>query len=256
LNVDLIFRFQTKGEEMATATAKPEVFTRKASGLVRVMSPFSAFVYNILTMGLIFPWTYLWAPGALPGGKLVWGILLAMVIEIPIALVYVWLSTALPRSGGDYVFQSRVFGGGVAFTVVMSGYVIWILQWVALSGWLLAYLGFAPLFLGLGATTGQCAMSNLAFGSQARPGIIITSILNAFVAMMILISGFKNYVRFQSVMIGGTLLAFVDHAGRALHWAIPVSSMQRLDAFALAISGEPRILFRPPETHPLPQALI
>ncbi len=146
---------KTKGEEMATATAKPEVFTRKASGLVRVMSPFSAFVYNILTMGLIFPWTYLWAPGALPGGKLVWGILLAMVIEIPIALVYVWLSTALPRSGGDYVFQSRVFGGGVAFTVVMSGYVIWILQWVALSGWLLSYLGFAPLFLGLGRNDGE-----------------------------------------------------------------------------------------------------
>ena len=73
---------------MATATAKPEVFTRKASGLVRVMSPFSAFVYNILTMGLIFPWTYLWAPGALPGGQLVWGILLAMLLEIPIALSY------------------------------------------------------------------------------------------------------------------------------------------------------------------------
>ena len=68
-------------------TAKPEVFTRKASGLVRVMSPFSAFVYNILTMGLIFPWTYLWAPGALPGGKLVWGILLAMLIEIPLLSV-------------------------------------------------------------------------------------------------------------------------------------------------------------------------
>ncbi len=100
---------------MATAAAKPEVFTRNASGLVRVMSPYSAFVYNILTMGLIFPWTYLWAPGALPGGRLVWGILLAMIFEIPIALTYVWLSTALPRSGGDYVFQSRVFGGGVGF---------------------------------------------------------------------------------------------------------------------------------------------
>ncbi|MGB9639734.1 MAG: amino acid permease [Anaerolineales bacterium] len=119
---------------MTTTTATPEVFVRKASGLVRVMSPWAAFVYNILTMGLIFPWTYLWAPGALPGGKLVWGILLAMLIEIPIAFVYVWLSTAMPRSGGDYVFESRVFGGGVAFTVVMSGYVIWILQWVALSG--------------------------------------------------------------------------------------------------------------------------
>lgn len=221
---------------MATATAKPEVFTRKASGLVRVMSPFSAFVYNILTMGLIFPWTYLWAPGALPGGKLVWGILLAMVIEIPIALVYVWLSTALPRSGGDYVFQSRVFGGGVAFTVVMSGYVIWILQWVALSGWLLAYLGFAPLFLGLGAFTGNAGMTNLGLWFTGSTGIIVTSILNAFVAMMILVSGFKNYVRFQGVMIVGTLLAFVTMLV-VLFTGNPASSAIKLDAFALAISG-------------------
>jgi len=43
----------------SVAETRPEVFTRKASGLVRVMSPYSAFVYNILTMGLIFPWTYL-----------------------------------------------------------------------------------------------------------------------------------------------------------------------------------------------------
>ncbi|MFZ5819258.1 MAG: amino acid permease [Chloroflexota bacterium] len=221
---------------MTTATAKPEVFTRKASGLVRVMSPFSAFVYNILTMGLIFPWTYLWAPGALPGGKLVWGILLAMVIEIPIALVYVWLSTALPRSGGDYVFQSRVFGGGTAFTVVMSGYVIWILQWVALSGWLLSYLGFAPLFLGLGATTGSAAMSGLGIWFTTSTGIIVTSILNAFVAALILISGFKNYVRFQTVMIIGTILAFLTMLV-VLFTGNPATSMARIDSFALAISG-------------------
>ena len=217
-------------------TAKPEVFTRKASGLVRVMSPFSAFVYNILTMGLIFPWVYLWAPGALPGGKLVWGILLAMLIELPIALVYVWLSTALPRSGGDYVFQSRVFGGGVAFTVVMSGYVIWILQWVALSGWLLSYLGFAPLFLGLGATLGNTAISNLGLWFTGSTGIIITSILNALLSMLILISGFKNYVRFQSVMIVGTMLAFVTMLV-VLFMGDPASSIIKMDAFALAISG-------------------
>ena len=146
---------------MATAVATPEVFVRKSSGLVRVMSPSSAFVYNVLTMGLIFPWTYLWAPGALPGGQLVWGILLAMVLEIPIALSYVWLSTAFPRTGGDYVFQSRVFGGGIAFPIVFSGFVIWILQWVALSGWLLATLGFAPLFLGLAASTGNSGLVDI-----------------------------------------------------------------------------------------------
>jgi amino acid transporter len=221
---------------MATATARPEVFTRKASGLVRVMSPYSAFVYNILTMGLIFPWTYLWAPGALPGGKLVWGILLAMIIEIPVAFAYVWLSTALPRSGGDYVFESRVFGGGTAFTVVMSGYVIWILQWVALSGWLLSYLGFAPLFLGLGATMGNPALSQAGVWFTQPTGIIVVSILNALVAMLILVSGFKNYVRFQWVMWYVVLAAFAVMFG-VLFLTPSGQFVERLNAFAVASGG-------------------
>jgi amino acid transporter len=223
---------------MSAASTTPEVFTRKASGLVRVMSPYSAFVYNILTMGLIFPWTYLWAPGALPGGKLVWGILLATVIEIPIAFAYVWLSTALPRSGGDYVFQSRVFGGGVAFTVVMSGFVIWILQWVALSGWLVSYLGFAPLFLGLGATMGNATFSSWGAWFTTANGIIVVSIINAFLSLVLLVSGFKNYVRFQHVMWWGTLLAFAV-VFFVLFTTSPSTFVERLNDFAVKSGGAP-----------------
>jgi amino acid transporter len=222
---------------MATAAAIPEVFTRKASGLVRVMSPTSAFMYNILTMGLVFPWTYLWAPGALPGGKLVWGILLAMVVEIPIGLAYVFLSTALPRTGGDYVFQSRVLGGFWGFVVVISGYTTWFLQWVALSGWLVAYLGFAPLFLGLGATLGNPALSAIGvWFTHPWPGIVITSIVNALVGMLLLISGFKNYVKVQYWMFYGTLIAFAT-ALIVLFTTPPSEFVSRLNAFAVASGG-------------------
>jgi amino acid transporter len=222
----------------ATAAAKPEVFTRKASGLVRVMSPYSAFIYNVLTMGLIFPWTYLWAPGALPGGKLVWGILLATLLEIPIAFAYVWLSTALPRSGGDYVFQSRAFGGFWGFTLLMSGFVIWILQWVALSGWLLSYLGFAPLFLGLGATLGNQALTQVGIWFTSSTGIIITSITNALLSMLLLVSGFKNYVKLQYVMFYGILLAFFTML--LVLFTTPASEfVARLNAFAVASGGAP-----------------
>ncbi|HEY8168451.1 MAG TPA: amino acid permease [Candidatus Limnocylindrales bacterium] len=221
---------------MATAVATPEVFVRKSSGLVRVMSPSSAFVYNILTMGLIFPWTYLWAPGALPGGQLVWGILLAMVLEIPIALAYVWLSTALPRSGGDYVFQSRVLGGGIAFTLVFSGFVIWILQWVALSGWLLSYLGLAPLFLGLGVSLQSQGMIELATWFTTATGIIVVSILNALTALLILVSGFRNYVSFQRVMWIATLLAFGTMVV-VLFLTTPSEVPAKLDAFSAAMGG-------------------
>ena len=226
---------------MATATtipgaAAPEVFVRKSSGLVRVMSPSSAFVYNVLTMGLIFPWTYLWAPGALPGGRLVEGILLAMILEIPIALSYVWLSTAFPRTGGDYVFQSRVLGGGLAFTVVFSGFVIWILQWVALSGWLLATLGFAPLFLGLGASFNSSGLVDLAAWFTTPTGIIVTSVANAGIALVILASGFRNYVRVQRVMWVAILVSFATML-IVLATTTPGAVPGRLDAFSAAIGG-------------------
>jgi APA family basic amino acid/polyamine antiporter len=231
-------------EEWAMASAVAagaEVFTRKASGLVRVMSPYSAFIYNILTMGLIFPWTYLWAPGALPGGKLVWGILLATLLEIPIAMAYVWLSTALPRSGGDYVFQSRAFGGGTGFTLLMSGFVIWILQWVALSGWLLAYLGFAPLFLGLGATLPSAALSSIGVWFTTANGIVITSIINAALSLLLLISGFKNYVKVQYVMFYAILAAFATML-IVLFTTSPAVFADRLNAFAVASGGSANFL--------------
>ena len=221
---------------MATVATTPEVFVRKSSGLVRVMSPSSAFIYNVLTMGLIFPWTYLWAPGALPGGQLVWGILLAMVLEIPIALAYVWLSTAFPRTGGDYVFQSRVFGGGIAFTLVFSGFVIWILQWVALSGWLLSTLGFAPLFLGLAASTGNSSLVDISTWFTTPFGILVTSIANAGVALLILVSGFRNYVRLQRVMWVAILVAFATMLLTLV--LTPASEVPaKLDAFSAAIGG-------------------
>jgi amino acid transporter len=220
---------------MAEAVA-PQVFTRRASGLVRVMSPYSAFIYNILTMGVIFPWTYLWAPTAFQGSNLVLGILFAFVFELPIALAYVWLATSLPRSGGDYVFQSRVFGGGFGFTVVFAFFVVWILQWVALSGWLLASLGIAPTFIGLGVTTGIGAFTDIGTWAAGTTGIIVISIANALIALVLLVTGFRNYVRFQYVMWYAILISF----GIVLLLFLtndPGSATGKLDAFARDVDG-------------------
>jgi amino acid transporter len=220
---------------MAEAVA-PQVFTRRASGLVRVMSPYSAFIYNILTMGVIFPWVYLWAPTAFQGSNLVLGILFAFLFELPIALAYVWLATALPRSGGDYVFQSRVFGGGFGFTVVFAFFVVWILQWVALSGWLMATLGLAPTFIGLGVTTGVDAFTSFGTWAASSNGIIIISVVNALVALILLVTGFKNYVRFQYIMWYAILISF----GIVLLMFLftnPESAHAKLDAFANDVDG-------------------
>src|SRR3990172_8051728 len=220
---------------MAEAVA-PQVFTRRASGLVRVMSPYSAFIYNILTMGIIFPWVFMQAPTAFQGSNLVLAILFAFLFELPIAMAYVWLATALPRSGGDYVFQSRVFGGGFGFTVVFGFFVVWILQWVALPGWLLATLGFARRFIGLGVTTGISTFTDIGTWAAGANGIIIISVMNAIIALVLLVTGFRNYVRFQYVMWYAILLSFGIVVLMFL-FTDPTSSAASLDTFASKVDG-------------------
>jgi basic amino acid/polyamine antiporter, APA family len=192
------------GVEMEATVAKPEVFSRKASGLSRVMSPWSAFIYNFLTMGVIFPWTFVWAPEAFPGVSVWMACLFATLLELPIALAYVWMATAMPRSGGDYVFQSRVLGGAVGFPIVMSGFVIWILQWLALAGWLFANLGLAPLFLGLGVHYHSTGLINAGIWAEGKSGIVTVTIIGMALMAALLTSGFKNYVRLQYLMFIGT----------------------------------------------------
>jgi len=132
------------------------------------MSPWSAYMYNFLTMGVIFPWTFVWAPAAFPGVSVWKACLFAILLELPIALAYVWMATAMPRSGGDYVFQSRVLGGAVGFPVVMSGFVIFILQWVALAGWLLANLAWHRCSWVSACTTRAPASSTPRLGCNPR----------------------------------------------------------------------------------------
>jgi amino acid transporter len=221
---------------MAEAAAAPQVFTRRASGLVRVMSPYSAFIYNVLTMGIIFPWTFVWAPGAFQGHSLVLGILFAFLFELPIALAYVWLATSLPRSGGDYVFQSRVFGGGFGFTVVFGFFVLWILQWVALSGWLLATLGIAPTFIGLGVTLDIQAFTDFGTWAAGSGGIITISLVNAVVSLVLLVSGFRNYVRFQQVIWYSVLASFAVVL-LLFFTSNPDAAATKLSSFAGSVDG-------------------
>jgi len=223
--------------------ATQEVFTRKSSGLIRVMSPFSAFVYNVLTMGLIFPWAFLQSPAAFPGSSLWLGIMICTFFQTFVSLAITFLASAMPRSGGDYIFQSRILGGAFGFTSVMSGFVIWILQWVALSGWLFATLGMAPMFLVLGVKLNSPALLNFGLWSQSAWGVIIISIVLAGFTAAFLVSGFKNYVVVQWFLFGAVILAFVI--------VLVVLAITRTEVFASKFNAFMAELYRMEGNKPL-----
>ena len=91
-------------------SSEVSLFVRKASGLVRAWSIFDAFIYatfsiNLITLGL-FIFSYCWYFG----GSLGTAIVVGGIFTIFEVIVYASLISAMPRAGGDYVWQSRILG--------------------------------------------------------------------------------------------------------------------------------------------------
>src|SRR5918995_4440877 len=108
--------------------AERAVFVRKATGLVRGWSTRDAFIYaafsiNLVTLGL---WIFGYAP-FIPEGSLLWAVLLAGFYLVVQGVTYASLIAAMPRAGGDYVWISRVLGGGIGF--VLAGCGRWVIPW-------------------------------------------------------------------------------------------------------------------------------
>src|SRR3989475_714029 len=96
------------------------IVARGRAGLVRVMSPYSAFAYNVLNIGVIFPWVYITTLSVFPNANVWVGIIVTGLFTGFLAVVYAGLASAMPRTGGDYVFQSRTLKPWLGFAIVST----------------------------------------------------------------------------------------------------------------------------------------
>jgi basic amino acid/polyamine antiporter, APA family len=114
---------------MAAIGEAPTLFLRKATGLVKGWSKFDAFLYsfmsvNFVTLGLFFSLSVL---GFVPNGQVLSALLITGVFMTFLVITYAGLISVMPRAGGDYVWQSRLLGGGVAFVLAVTGW--WFILW-------------------------------------------------------------------------------------------------------------------------------
>src|SRR5256884_108929 len=150
-----------------TATAQVQVFTRRASGLVRVMSPYSAFAYNILNIGVIFPWVYI-TTIAFQAGASVWaGILICGIFTSFLAVVYAGVASTI-----------------AALILIKSFRWFVKLQWVMWYGFLLSYALMVILFLVTPNATFisryDRAAGLVGGGSGAYAAILTNAVANSF----------------------------------------------------------------------------
>jgi basic amino acid/polyamine antiporter, APA family len=176
------------------------LFARKATGLVRGWSVRDGFIYaffsiNLITLGLfIFSYAVF-----IPDGSLMWAVILSGAYLVLQAITYASLIAAMPRAGGDYIWISRVLGGGVGFVLAACGWWFILWHWVPIYANILNVEVFVPL----GAIVG--ADGWVSFFSQAK-GLFVASIIVAIMASVVISLGMRMYARIQKVCFYGGLI--------------------------------------------------
>ncbi|MBN8867074.1 MAG: APC family permease [Solirubrobacterales bacterium] len=104
----------------------PALFTRKATGLVREAKTRDALFYNLLWSSVALTFAFYWLFFAFyPGANPYLGILIAAGLGLPGSFLYAMLTQIMPRTGGDYVFNSRALHPSIGFAGNFS-YCFWL----------------------------------------------------------------------------------------------------------------------------------
>ncbi|HUK49785.1 MAG TPA: APC family permease [Terriglobales bacterium] len=171
---------------MGTTT---EYFARRASGLARNVSAYDALIYNIMWMAPLGTWIYgIWALNLFPGADLPMTVLISEVVALIVGTFYAVFSSSMARSGGDYIWMSRVLHPGIGLSMnfffnmallsIGGATMFWVTQYSL--GPMFEVLGMAPVAAFLESSNGTFIVAitlYVLFGILITRGAKITHII-------------------------------------------------------------------------------
>ncbi len=125
-------------EQADAQPAQPKVFVRESTGMVKNASFFDTIALNLSNMsigallGVIGLYGYMVPSMVGAGLNLVYTCILGFIIAVPQFVVYTMMSRRFPRTGGDYVWISRTFGGFWGSSLSFMGYTLETTAYLAL----------------------------------------------------------------------------------------------------------------------------
>jgi amino acid transporter len=196
-----------------TPAAKTDVFARKSSGLVRAASTLDASLVNLYVatfpimvsfiLGIVLPFY--------AGANLYLTLLIGALLALPILVTYAVATSVMRRSGGDYVFISRMLHPAVGFGANFV-FVLFQILFLTSSGYYFCQWCLAPLARVIGAYSGDAGI--LAFATQLTTPLAIFIVSEIFVVGFGLLFIFRNtrsilkVFRFTLPISGLGLIAF------------------------------------------------
>ena len=193
-------------------------FARKASGLVRGLSFIDAFGVGFMNQGLTpSMWVMITLGlGVYTGGNLIIATLLSAVLcGVGFSLVWGILGGSMPRSGGEYIYNSRIISPLIGIAESFGNAFVWIMWIYVLAPWTVDP-GLTMMFQFLGrADIAETLVSKIdtPFGPFAIWFFVIASVVN-IIGLLFVVFGVKIFASVQKVIMtlgiaGATVILLV-----------------------------------------------
>jgi len=207
-----------------------DLFVRKATGLVRSWSVMDAFVYALFSINLITLGLYSFSQMYYFEGGMVNALIVSALFIFFEVVVYAALISVMPRSGGDYVWQSRILGGAVGFILAVTGwwFILWL--WVPLYGDMFRHIVLVPILGVLGAKDLALWFAGTQHGAFTA-SMITLAIVSVFITL-----GMKTYARIQKFSFYGGMLGLLIVIGLLLTGS-PEAFKSGLESNAVSMFG-------------------
>jgi amino acid transporter len=229
------------GEVAAEAGSSDTLFLRRASGVVRAMSPIDGMFYGYLSATGIYSYFFLLFLGAavFPRADFLVANVVSFILFFFVFATYAMLGASMPRSGGDYVFVSRILHPSLGFVSSMAGWTLWQFFGCYFAGSALINVILRPIFNLIGVSTGQhfwITLSNDVTKNYVRLPLVVLMIV---AAGWITVNGMSWYVKVQKyfMMPGAILGLLIIIAG--LLFVSKSTFFGHFDHFQRDVGGKP-----------------
>jgi basic amino acid/polyamine antiporter, APA family len=194
--------------------ARPETFERRATGLVREAGTLDVLIYNMnfISLGLMAALVFLFSSAFYPGANLYVTAILIFLVVIPTSLVFAFFASAMPRSGADYVYVSRVLHPALGMMSSWNNTVWWFIYGGVPSAFF-AQFGLAPFFSTVGQMAGIGWMQDWGRWFASDWGTFIAGTVLIVVLVALFARGMRTYFRVQNTLFLLSLISFVLIAG-------------------------------------------
>ena len=194
---------------------------------MREASALDATIFNAVfsaPVGATLAWGVFFALSAFPGADLVTATIIAFVLNIPVLIMMALLASSMPRTGGDYVWVSRILSPPLA---TISNFGAALSAMIGATFWARYFPVFAlgPILVTLGVFFDNQTLVDWGNNFQ-KDNLWIFLGGFAMIALMtaILIAGIRTTFRWQNAF---WIIASVGHVPRvhrpAVRRAVPTS---------------------------------